>query len=408
MALKHAWTLFAIVPALAFAACQGANFGGSSGDAQYASAGSKGDDPDKSEDQRAAGGKDAADGDDSGVSGQKDAGDDLGNAGKDDPVDSNGQVTGPLPDSPCKFFGRTKAAETVQGGPQTAVKPSEQPGVVQGNDYHFQLAAYQGCYGAEAKNNRVDATPHTLSTYVTQFTGAVLGQEFGSVIGEASAAGYAGQCGTANQWSLKRPEPYAVKHLYRGVVLNAKAANCTLALQETEAPFWVREDGSETSGCFALGTRMTLANGASRVASLVTQGTELYNPLTKRAAKVTRVVIGPETIGMYVVGVGSGSVTVTSTHPFATSLGLKQAKELLPTDKILGEDGKEHALNRLEQLPPDAAQVVVNFVVNPDSTDPRDHMVLADGVVTGDLYLQQTLAKERLKGTAAISSPARR
>ncbi len=408
MALLHAWRHVGLGFTLGvLGACQGANFGGSSGDAQYASAGSKKND--NSEDQRAAGERDAADAGDDSASGKKDSGDDqLGNQA-DEPTDSGSQVAGPLPDSSCRFFGKTQAAEAVPNGPQTPIKPASLAGTVEGNDYHFALAAYQGCYGAEAKNNRGDATPHTLSTYVSQITGAIFGNQTGSAIGDASAVGYAGQCGTSNQWSLAQPKPYAVKHLYRGIVLNAKSAGCVLQAQETEAAFWVREDGDEYSGCFALGTKLRLAYGQDRVASLVVEGMELYNPLTKRSAKVARVVIGPEKdVGMFVVGFGLWAVTVTSTHPFPTSAGLKTAKELVPGDRILGEDGKTHAITHLEQLPKDDKQVVVNFIVNPDSADPRDHMVLAGGVVTGDLYLQQALAKERLITLATFSSAATR
>lgn len=388
--------------ALSLVACQDSNFGGTGGGDQFAATGGSGKDPDRSEDQQAAGEKDATDDGDDSASGKKDSGEEgLGNAEEDEPAAGETQLTGPLADSPCKFFGKTKAAAVIQGGPPTEVKPSDMKGTVEGENYHFDFPAYQGCYGAEAKNNRGDATPHTLSTYVSQITGAFFGNETGDALGEASALGYKGQCGSADQFALTQPKPYAVKHLYRGVVLDAKSVNCVVQAQETEAAFWVREDGNEYSGCFALGTSMRLADGKDRVASLVVEGTELWNPLTKRAVKVSKVVIGAEKdVGMFVVGFAGGTVKVTSTHPFPTAAGLKTARELLPSDRILGADGKTHALTRLEQLAKDPRQVVVNFIVNPDSTDPRDHMLLADGVVTGDLYLQQALAKERLKTVA--------
>jgi hypothetical protein len=50
------------------------------------------------------------------------------------------------------------------------------------------------------------------------------------------------------------------------------------------------------------------------------------------------------------------------------------------------------------------AQTVINFEIDTDSEAPEDHFLLADGIVVGDYFLQQQLAR---RAKAAPPTPAR-
>ena len=100
---------------------------------------------------------------------------------------------------------------------------------------------------------------------------------------------------------------------------------------------------------------------------------------------------------MYRIGYGGKSVVVTQTHPFQTKVGIQAAKHLRLGDKVLTASGDFIALEKVEKLPINPTQVVKNLSIkNAKST--VDHMVEADGVVTGDLYLQKMI-NERLNAS---------
>ena len=53
--------------------------------------------------------------------------------------------------------------------------------------------------------------------------------------------------------------------------------------------------------------------------------------------------------------------------------------------------GKFEKVSQVVELPLRRNQRVINFVLETDSEKPKDHMVLSDGVVTGDNTLQAQL-----------------
>jgi hypothetical protein len=48
------------------------------------------------------------------------------------------------------------------------------------------------------------------------------------------------------------------------------------------------------------------------------------------------------------------------------------------------------------------AEWVWNFEIASDSKDPADHAILADGVVTGDLYLQEQLGQTQSRNVSQL------
>jgi hypothetical protein len=146
-------------------------------------------------------------------------------------------------------------------------------------------------------------------------------------------------------------------------------------------------------GCFSPETRIRMWDGSSKRADEIHGGDLVLNPIKRVALKVERVVKGPEKLPLIELGFEGRLVHVTTKHPIPTKDGVKQAISLTRKDFILGTDGNYHALTVLRKLPVDPKQEVINFEMFSDSKDPLDHLILSDGIVTGDLNLQNRLQK---------------
>ena len=56
-----------------------------------------------------------------------------------------------------------------------------------------------------------------------------------------------------------------------------------------------------------------------------------------------------------------------------------------------------HKLQVLKTKKPEKGQMVWNLVINGESADANSHLIVADGVASGDLKLQRDLAKAKSK-----------
>jgi hypothetical protein len=174
-------------------------------------------------------------------------------------------------------------------------------------------------------------------------------------------------------------------HKYTAYILNAELELCTIeaTLDST--------DRRTRLGCFADTVKIKMADGSDRPIGLIKVGDEVLNPVTGRSQKIAEMIKGPEAAGMIEVGYGSHTVLVTQKHPFLTPQGLKAAQDLATGEEILDETGSYVPLTVARLLPAQSNQVVYNIRLDSSSSDPKDHMVLADGIVTGDLLLQRAL-----------------
>lgn len=149
-------------------------------------------------------------------------------------------------------------------------------------------------------------------------------------------------------------------------------------------------------GCFEESTLIRMADGSERTAAEIRQGDLLWNPKTQKNQYVKRVIAGPEKIPLYAVKIKGSIVRVTQGHPFLTPSGLVQAKDLRDGDRII-DNGQENQVESVIAEARDASApdpTVWNFELEGESDD--DHYVLANGIMTGDLYLQMKL-QENLK-----------
>jgi hypothetical protein len=188
----------------------------------------------------------------------------------------------------------------------------------------------------------------------------------------------------------------AKKAEYVAIIMEANSSSCYALASLKKA------EGRDHSGCFAMSTQIRMADGKDRPIALLKKGDRVLNPMTGKSVPVIRVIEGPEVRPLIEVGYKTASVKVTEKHPFMTITGLKAAKDLKEKELVLHSDGKFYPINKLKTLPIDSKQLVRNITLGDMSTDPIAHMVLADGVVTGDLFLQNSLEKAMMS-TVSVS-----
>lgn len=145
------------------------------------------------------------------------------------------------------------------------------------------------------------------------------------------------------------------------------------------------------SGCFDPATKILLSDGSERAISDIKAGDSLMNPGGGAPHTVEQVIESFENPAMLKVTSNGASVVVTQGHPMATKRGLVKAKDLLPTDLLLARDGSYYPLQGVEELPVQTKQRVLNVrIADQDGGD--EHLIVADGIVTGDLTDQEELA----------------
>lgn len=142
-------------------------------------------------------------------------------------------------------------------------------------------------------------------------------------------------------------------------------------------------------GCFDELTKIRMADGSERLVTQLRKGEFVYNPVTRKPAKIVKLTMGPELKPLFHVTIGTSTVRVTDSHPFMTPKGWVQARNLRLGDKILSE-GKQYLEVRKVELG-EPGRTVANLALEGPANVPELHYVLADGVVTGDLVIQNML-----------------
>jgi hypothetical protein len=167
----------------------------------------------------------------------------------------------------------------------------------------------------------------------------------------------------------------------------------------------------EVLGCFAADTNLAVSETEVRRASTLATGNVLWNPITRTAVAIKNRIIGPEELALVELGYGSKRIRVSTQHPIVTKRGLVQAIDVRLGDELQGEDLKFHPVTHVGRgLAPATkqSQTVFNFEIDTPSTDPRDHYLLADGIVVGDYFLQRELARQKTGKKATKTKNASR
>ena len=179
---------------------------------------------------------------------------------------------------------------------------------------------------------------------------------------------------------------------YKATIKGTDSESCTISAVATAAP-----EVRTMRGCFAPETLITMADGSRKPIVDIKINDAVRNPLNGTANLVSRVTRGPEVSkGMIEVGFEGGPVVlVTTKHPFITRGGLKQANELSKTDEIIVKGGSFRKVDRLVKHVAKKDQQVVNIAIAGPNFEASSHMLEADGVIAGDLFIQEKLENEK-------------
>lgn len=143
-------------------------------------------------------------------------------------------------------------------------------------------------------------------------------------------------------------------------------------------------------GCFTADTAITMANGREKRVSEIRENEYVFNPHYRTGIRVKKVVKGPEPKPLFEVALNGKKIKVTEDHPFFTERGWVQTQALKKGDKLFGE-GKGKVVESVRKLPYQKPVDVWNFEL--DTEDPLAHIVMANGIPTGDLVTQLGLKK---------------
>lgn len=142
-------------------------------------------------------------------------------------------------------------------------------------------------------------------------------------------------------------------------------------------------------GCFDSQTKIRMADGSDRLITDLDKGEFVFNPVTQKPAKIVKLTIGPENKPLLNISVGQSTVRVTDSHPFMTKRGWTAARDLRKGELVLTSQGQFTAVTGINLGA--AGRIVVNLALEGPANEFEKHYVLADGVVTGDLVIQNML-----------------
>lgn len=145
------------------------------------------------------------------------------------------------------------------------------------------------------------------------------------------------------------------------------------------------------AGCFVKGTRIAVTPELSVEIEHLRAGHSVHLA-DGRYAKIKRVVAGPESKPVIRFETADGrKLTVTTEHPLITNKGLRMAKEISIGEELKTHDGKFTAIKGISTKKYN--DDVINFEVEGEFQS--DHLVIAEGLISGDLYLQNKLATDK-------------
>lgn len=145
-------------------------------------------------------------------------------------------------------------------------------------------------------------------------------------------------------------------------------------------------------GCFPYDAKITLADGREIDAGNVRVGDSLVNPVTGKLSEVIDLREGPEQLPLVEIFFGQQSARLTTKHQVLTTAGLKRAINLEVGDRVVNQNYDLLSITEIRHVEVGDNERVVNFILNNyQAEDIHDHLLVSDGIITGDLILQNEL-----------------
>jgi hypothetical protein len=173
-------------------------------------------------------------------------------------------------------------------------------------------------------------------------------------------------------------------------------------------------------GCFTPDVKLLSTRGELPILELLTSAdydpfrlvtpTDLYSSKLGVSPFLNRghFTVGPEENPVYKFQLATDeNLTVTELHPMVVSKSgsydMVQAKDVAVGDLMVTRDGKESAVTKVETYQLDPAS---NLVYNVDTKGAQllDHVVIANGVLTGDIVWQNLLSERSQRIEALLAA----
>ena len=145
--------------------------------------------------------------------------------------------------------------------------------------------------------------------------------------------------------------------------------------------------GRRMHGCFVKGTQIALSQKSQVAIEELRVGDTVMLSNGKKS-KIVHMISGPEKKPVIQLDLVNGkTLSVTDTHPMLTEMGVVQAKNLTIGSRLLTKDGHWVTLSSI------STKKYEDHVFNIElaGSHETDHLIYGNGIVTGDLHLQQKL-----------------
>ena len=149
-----------------------------------------------------------------------------------------------------------------------------------------------------------------------------------------------------------------------------------------------------TGGCFAPETLIQLADGTEVTVADLHAGDEILNPTTKKIVKVKSFIESYEDKPLVEITYLGKTLRVTDGHPMVTSKGIVKAITLKAGDILFDKSGKEVVIEKVQLGELDPSQRVINLIIESEEPSIENHILVSEGVQTGDYIAQKIIAKD--------------
>lgn len=150
-------------------------------------------------------------------------------------------------------------------------------------------------------------------------------------------------------------------------------------------------------GCFPHGVRILMGDGVTyKKVEEFSAGETVWNPVLKRAVTIRNISEGPEKKALVVLETDGAKLRASTEHPMFTARGWRQAQEVRVGEIVEDAAGNKLKVRRVSREKPTAGLSVINFVLERHGS-PSDGLMVAEGLVVGDLIVQHEVSAQRKK-----------
>ncbi len=155
----------------------------------------------------------------------------------------------------------------------------------------------------------------------------------------------------------------------------------------------------DNCGCVSEDTKILMGDGKTeKRIDQIAEGDKVWNPVLKKAMPIHHLSRGPEKVPLLTIKTAGDELNATGNHPFPTRSGMKTAFQLEVGEEIQLASGRWAKIEAIKVKGHEAghAPVVWNIEIDAPADNWDAHHYVANGIDTGDLFIQRTLESGKL------------